>query len=253
MTQPFFWYELMTSDTDAATAFYADVVGWKPQAFDDTGAYTVLNVGGHGIGGIMALPADAPGLPPCWVGYIHSADVDADAEKVRLAGGAIHKPPADIPMVGRFAVLADPGGAMFLMLQPASSGEMPPLANEITGNVGWRELYAADGQQAVDFYGGLFGWQQVDAMDMGPMGQYRLCAMDDSGLAIGAMMNKPEQVPRPAWAFYFNVPAIDAAVEKVTAGGGQVIMGPHQVPGGSWIINALDPQGAHFALVAPER
>jgi predicted enzyme related to lactoylglutathione lyase len=253
MTQSFFWYELMTSDPKAATAFYTDVVGWRPQSFDGSGDYTVLNVGERGIGGIMAIPAEAANLPPCWVGYIHSADIDTDARKVEQGGGAIHRPPSDIPGVGRFAVLADPGGAMFMMLQPSSSGEMPPLGNEAAGNVGWRELYAASGEQAVDFYGRQFGWKQVDAMDMGPMGQYRLCAMDDTGLAIGAIMNKPEQVPQPAWAFYFNVPFIDAAVEKVNKGGGKVIMGPHEVPGGSWIINGLDPQGAHFALVAPKR
>ncbi|MGE0665480.1 MAG: VOC family protein [Sphingomonadales bacterium] len=253
MTQSFFWYELMTSDPAAATGFYADVVGWRLQSFDDSGAYTVLNVGERGIGGIMGLPPDAPGLPPCWVGYVHSRDVDADAQSVKDGGGSIHRAPADIPGVGRFAVLADPGGAMFMMLQPSSEGDMPPLANEAPGNVGWRELYAADGGQAVDFYGRQFGWKQVDAMDMGAMGQYRLCSMDDTGLAIGAMMDKPAQMPQPAWAFYFNVPSIDAAVEKVKSGGGQVIMGPHEVPGGSWIVNALDPQGAHFALVAPTR
>jgi len=252
MTQSFFWYELMTSDPKAATAFYTDVVGWTPRSFDESGSYTVVNVGERGIGGIMAIPAEAS-LPPCWVGYIHSTDVDADAEAVKAAGGSIHRPPSDLPGVGRFAVLADPGGAMFMMLQPSTSGDMPPLGNEAAGNVGWRELYAADGQQAVDFYGRQFGWKQVDAMDMGAMGPYRLCSMDDTGLAIGAIMNKPEQVPQAAWAFYFNVPSIDAAVEKVTRGGGQVIMGPQEVPGGSWIVNALDPQGAHFALVAPKR
>lgn len=155
--------------------------------------------------------------------------------------------------MGRFAALADPGGAMFMMLQPSGSGDMPPLGNEAAGTVGWRELYAADGEKAADFYGNQFGWKQVDAMDMGAMGQYRLCSMDDTGLAIGAIMNKPEQVPVPCWQFYFNVPAIDSAAQRVVKGGGKILMGPHEVPGGNWIVNAIDPQGAHFALVAPKR
>lgn len=253
MTQSFFWYELMTTDPKAAAAFYADVVGWRPQAFGGADDYTVLNVGERGIGGIMAIPADARNLPPCWVGYIHSADVDADAEAVKAAGGSIHRPPADIPQVGRFAVLADPGGAIFLMLQPLGGGAMPPLGNEAAGTVGWRELYAADGRQALDFYAGRFGWKQVDVMDMGSMGQYRLCAMDDTGQAIGAIMDKPEMMPAPCWQFYFNVAAIDSAAERIAKGGGKVLMGPHQVPGGSWIAQAADPQGAHFAVVAPTR
>jgi hypothetical protein len=49
------------------------------------------------------------------------------------------------------------------------------------------------------------------------------------------------------------VDGIDAAVERINANGGKVLMGPHQVPGGSWIVQALDPQGAHFALVSPRR
>ncbi len=253
MTQSFFWYELMTSDPEAATAFYADLVGWKPQPFGEGGGYTLLNVGERGVGGIMAIPADATNLPPCWVGYIHSDDIDADAKAVKDGGGSIHRPPEEIPQVGHFAVLADPGGAMFMMMQPSSDEQMPPLGNDAAGNVGWRELYAADGEKAVDFYGKQFGWKQVDSMDMGPMGQYRLCAMDDTGLAIGAMMDKPEPVPVPHWAFYFNVPSLDAAVEKVNRGGGKILMGPHEVPGGNWIVNAIDPQGAHFALVAPKR
>jgi len=67
------------------------------------------------------------------------------------------------------------------------------------------------------------------------------------------MMNKPEEMPMPAWLFYFNVPALDAAVDQIKAGGGHIIMGPMEVPGGQWIVNATDPQGAHFALVAPKR
>lgn len=67
------------------------------------------------------------------------------------------------------------------------------------------------------------------------------------------MMNKPEQIPVPVWQFYFNVPAIDAAAKRVTDNGGKILMGPMEVPGGSWIVQGMDPQGAHFALMAPGR
>jgi predicted enzyme related to lactoylglutathione lyase len=66
-------------------------------------------------------------------------------------------------------------------------------------------------------------------------------------------MNKPEQMPVSAWSFYFNVDGIDAAAERLNGAGGQVLMGPHEVPGGSWIVQAIDPQGAHFALVSRTR
>ena len=74
------------------------------------------------------------------------------------------------------------------------------------------------------------------------------------GQTAGGMMTKPKDLQAPPyWGYYFNVEAIDAAIERVNAGGGKVLMGPMEVPGGAWIINGVDPQGAHFSLVAPKR
>jgi len=64
----------------------------------------------------------------------------------------------------------------------------------------------------------------------------------------GGMMTKPPHIPVACWNFYFNVDSIKAAVERVKSGGGQVLNGPMQVPGGGWIINGQDPQGAMFSL-----
>jgi predicted enzyme related to lactoylglutathione lyase len=55
------------------------------------------------------------------------------------------------------------------------------------------------------------------------------------------------------WLYYFNVPAIDAALARVSAGGGKVLNGPMEVPGGSWVAQCMDPQGAMFALTAAKR
>ena len=66
-------------------------------------------------------------------------------------------------------------------------------------------------------------------------------------------MTKPAHVPVPCWIYYFNVDAIDSAVAKVKSGGGQVLFDPLQVPGGSWIAQCRDPQGAMFAMVAGKR
>jgi Predicted enzyme related to lactoylglutathione lyase len=60
-------------------------------------------------------------------------------------------------------------------------------------------------------------------------------------------------MPASAWTFYVNVEGIDAAIERLTTHGGTVQMGPQEVPGGSWIVQATDPQGVPFALVAPRR
>ena len=104
---------------------------------------------------------------------------------------------------------------------------------------------------AFEFYERQFGWETFDLMDMGPMGKYRIWGID--GVQMGGMMDKPANMPVAAWAYYVNVQGIDAAIERIKAGGGQILMGPHEVPGGSWIVQALDPQGANFALVSPTR
>jgi predicted enzyme related to lactoylglutathione lyase len=64
------------------------------------------------------------------------------------------------------------------------------------------------------------------------------------------MFTKPAMVPVPFWLYYFNVGDIDAAAERVKAGGGRILEGPFEVPGGSWIARCTDPQGAMFALEA---
>lgn len=252
----FFWYELMTSDPKAAETFYADVVGWTPQVWDGPMPYTVMNAGERGVGGIMAIPEDAKaaGGRPGWVGYVKTADVDATVAEIEAGGGKIQRAPDDIPNVGRFAVVSDPQGAVFMLLKP-NGPDAPPAPPMTPGHVGWHELYTTDWEKGFAFYEKQFGWAKADALDMGPMGKYLLFADSrekDCG-AVGGIMNLPPAVPVPVWGFYFVVDAIDAAAERVKAGGGQVLMGPMEVPGGSWIINGLDPQGAYFALVGAKR
>ena len=141
-------------------------------------------------------------------------------------------------------------GAGFLLFKPkATDGPAPDP--EAAGHVGWRELHAGDGPSALDFYSGLFGWTKADAMDMGAMGKY-LIFNTRSGQSGGIMTKSPD-TPAPMWLYYFNVDAIDAAAERVKAAGGQIIVGPMEVPGDRWMVQGSDPQGAVFGLLAPKR
>jgi len=248
----FIWYELMTPDVEGAKAFYAAVVGWTMSEGGQPGMpYTIVSAATNGVGGIMALPAkDAP---PGWFGYIGVRDTDAMAQRIVDAGGRVLRAPDDIPKVGRFAVVADPGGAAFMLLTPTPRADEPvkPAAGT-AGTIGWHELYAGNGQEAAfAFYSKLFGWTSVEEMDMGEMGKYRIFAID--GVQAGGMMDKPSQTPAAAWGFYVNVDGIDAAIARITANHGKVLMGPQEVPGGSWIVQATDPQGVNFALVSARR
>lgn len=252
--QKFFWYELLATDGRAAADFYRRVIGWNAQDSGIPGVvYTVLSAGTTGIGGIMELTQDMAdaGAPPGWTGYVGVDDVDAVAARIAARGGAVLREPADIPGVGRFAVVADPGGAVFQLLKGSSpEGSMPPPPCG-PGGVGWHELHAADGADAWAFYSSLFGWTKADAMDMGEHGTYQMFAAGAE--PIGGMMTRMPEMPAPCWVFYFNVEAIDAAAKRATDAGAQVVNGPMEVPGGSWIVQCLDPQGAFFAMVAPQR
>ena len=254
MADKFFWYDLMTTDTEAARKFYADVIGWGAQ---DSGApgmdYTVLTVQERGVAGLMALPDELrkAGHPPSWTGYVAVEDVDRSAQRLAELGGTVHRPPTDVPGIIRFAVVADPQGAGFVLAKPLVDNPAPPPPPGTPGTVGWHELYATDATAAFAFYEKMFGWTKAEAIDMGPMGIYQLFASGDT--TVGGMMNKPAVVPVPGWGFYFNVAAIDAAAARVVAGKGTVLNGPHQVPGGQWIVQCKDPQGAVFALVSRQK
>ncbi len=248
----FIWYELMTSDADAAAKFYGHVVGWTAE---DAGApgvdYRRWSIGGEGVGGLMTLPAEAArgGMRPAWLGYVNVADVDAAVAALHAAGGAVHRPAWDVPGVGRMAMVSDPQGAAFYVMTPIGAGPSPAFAPKRPGHGGWHELHTSDWEAAIGFYGARFGWGRSDTFDMGPMGTYQL--FNAGGEAIGGMMNSPT-FPQPAWLYYFNVEDIEAARTRVETAGGAVINGPHQVPTGDWMIQASDPQGAMFALLGPK-
>lgn len=252
-TGKFCWYELMTSDLPAARKFYGDVIGWKGQnAGQPHMDYWLMSLGEAMAAGMMAIPENAcdAGAKPGWIGYIAVDDVDGMAEKVKQKGGKIYRAPDNIPGIGRFAIVADPQGAAFALFK--GEGEAPPPPPRGTpGQAGWRELYAKDHVAALDFYGELFGWTKAEHVDMGDMGIYQLFAK--GGEPMGGMMNKMPQMPAPYWTYYFNVESADAAAARVRAAGGQVLMEPMEVPGGDWIVNGLDPQGAAFNLVAPKK
>ncbi|MDQ3906172.1 MAG: VOC family protein [Actinomycetota bacterium] len=249
----FVWYELLTTDADAAEAFYRDVIGWGAQ---DAGLpdrrYTMLTVGERPVCGLMTLCEEARemGARPGWIGYVAVEDVNASAAQVTQQGGTVHRAPSDIPGVGRFAIVSDPQGAKIALFR-GSAGERQCVPPNAPGHGGWHELHATDQEAAFDFHSQLFGWTKAEPVDMGPMGTYQLFAA--GGQTIGGMMTKPEAQPAPAWLYYFNVDRVDPAADRVRAGGGQITAGPHQVPGGGWIAHCVDPQGGRFAVVGPNR
>jgi len=249
----FVWYELMTRDIVSAASFYSAVIGWESRdaGFPDQ-AYTLFSAGDAAVAGVLTVPArvEERGVQPHWTGYLGVEDLDGTLLRIRQAGGTVHHGPEAVPGVGSLAVAGDPQGAVFSLLQPlpGMSGPAPGAAGT-PGHTGWHELLASDMEGAFAFYAGLFGWTKGQAVDMGPMGAYQTFYIGE--VWAGGMMKKPQQMPHPLWLYYFNVESAGAAAARVKAAGGTVLNGPLQVPGGGWIVQALDPQGAMFAMVGP--
>jgi len=248
----FVWYELMTSDTGAASDFYSKVTGWTTQDSGMPGMeYFMFATNGEPHSGLMQLTPEMQqkGIPPHWLGYVGVASVDDAAAQATSLGGQVMVPPTDIPNMGRFAVLADPHGAAIAVYSNTNPEEAWTNHQNDPGHVGWHELNAGDFDSAWAFYSALFGWELMESMDMGPMGTYHMYGKN--GNMLGGMMTKPAEVPVPFWSYYVNVPSIDTAVETIKASGGNLMVEPMEVPGGSFIIIGTDPQGAVFALVGP--
>lgn len=241
----FVWHELLTQDTAAAAAFYSKVLSWRTAPSNVPG-YTIFMSGQTQIGGLMAHPTEAGGAPPHWLIYIGTPDVDATCSKAHGLGARICKDPADIPNVGRYAVLADPQGATFALFTPGA-GAPPQAPTPERGGFSWHELATPDVAGALRFYGELFGWKKGPGHDMGNgMGVYQI--IEHGGTQVGGLHAAQGPASAPAWLSYVHVADCDRAVAAAKAGGGRLLHGPMEVPGGSWIALMTDPQGGAFAV-----
>lgn len=249
------WFELDTTDLDASTAFYGQILGWQvaDSGMPDADYRLASAPDGAMVAGLSSTDEQEQASPK-WVVYFAVDDADATAGDVADRGGQTIVEPTDIPGTGRFAILTDPQGVAFGVLQPLpmEDGSQGGRAfdMEAPGHGGWIELMTTDPAAGCDFYADEFGWTKGESMDMGDMGTYQLFA--HNGDDIGGMMGLGD-APVPAWLPYFTVAnGVTASAEAITAAGGSVHHGPAEVPGGGHIAVCQDPQGAWFAILGTE-
>ncbi|MGO1499799.1 MAG: VOC family protein [Marinobacter sp.] len=255
------WYELATSQGNLKPAekFYGEVLGWK---VEDSGMegfdYHLAKSDGDMVAGLMIMPEDCADIPPFWMIYFAVNDADGFVADAKAAGARVHREPEDISETGRFAILSDPQGTAFGILQPDMSNMSDADIAKVEAGEGafdqnkaghghWNELMSTDVEAGFAFYSKMFGWAKGEAMDMGEMGTYQLFC--HKGTEIGGMMGLGE-APVPNWLPYFGVNGdVSEKVEAIKAAGGTVHHGPVEVPGPTYIAVAQDPQGAWFAVV----
>jgi predicted enzyme related to lactoylglutathione lyase len=248
----FVWHELMTTDPDAAVAFYTKVVGWKTQKYEHDPSYRLWTMSNTPRGGLMGLPDDARrmGTPPTWVPYIAVPDVDDTVRRAEALRARVYQRPETIE-VGRFAVLGDPQGATFAVYTPARP-EMQGSDEPGVGDFTWHQLDTDDWNKAWEFYSALFGWEHASSFEMGPGNTYWMFKRGGTTneQMMGGMMNRGPDTPASRWLSFASVRDADAAAAAVTRAGGKVLGGPMEVPGGDRVATLMDPQGAIFAVHA---
>ncbi|MFJ2704099.1 VOC family protein [Streptomyces sp. NPDC087428] len=235
------WIELSTSDVPAAASFYAALFGWRCETDprEEAGGYTMAHLGDARVAALS--PVYRPGQPPAWTVSFATGDADASAEKVTAAGGSLLVGPMDIFDQGRFAVAADPSGAVFSLWQGRAFAGAD-LFNA-PGTLGWAELVTRESGPALTFYPAVLGWT-VSASKTYP--QWGI-----DGADFGGVLTMDEKFPpemRPHWLPYFVVTDVDAAAASAQRAGGEPLMPPTSIPQGPRIAVIRDPQGAVFGI-----
>ena len=246
------WFELSTSDQNAAKAFYSNLFGWtiadNPMGPDMV--YTIFKLDGKDAAACCTLQPEqkAHGVPPNWAVYIAVENADATAAKITTAGGTMVMPPFDVMDLGRMAVAQDPAGATFCLWQPGTN--TGTQIGGVMSTVGWIELTTTDEAAAAKFYGDVFGWKVTAGKEGGPAGPNDYGHIENAGQMIGgippASMRDPNAPPN--WLIYVEVPDAAAMTTKANSLGASVVVGPMDIGENGTISVLQDPQGAFFAL-----
>jgi uncharacterized protein len=239
------WVDLLSSDTDRAQQFYAEVLGWTAEASGaEFGNYVTFSSDGYRVAGMVANRPETD-MPDFWNTYLSTDDLEATVESAVKAGANVIAPPMAVADLGSMAILADPAGAVVGAWQPGTHTGFGKY-NE-AGSVVWDELHSKDFEASKNFYGEVFGWQYEPTSDTDEFRYY--VGQIDGGPVAGLMDSAkllPPEVPS-MWTVYFSVADIDVTCEKVTAAGGRVIRPPENTPFGR-IAELADPTGAMFKL-----
>lgn len=238
------WFELTTTDPEAARAFYAAVLDWTYDiSGPEFGGYALGLTDGLNAAGIgQTQPGDAS--PPAWTVYFGVSDVAASSARVAKQGGTILVPPMDVAALGKMAVCQDPTGAVFGMWQPQQHIGAQIL-NE-PGAMAWSEVNTRDASAAAAFYTSVFGLKD-SVMEIQGTPYHMLNTAEGPACGVLQMNAEWGDMP-PHWMTYFAVKNADAAKAAVLANGGTVPYGPFDSPYGR-IIVAMDPQGAAVSFI----
>lgn len=245
----FSWTDLATTDQEAAKTFYGELFGWTATDVPagEGVTYSMCQNNGLDAAGISQLSEDmqAQGIPPLWNSYITVENVEEAAAKAKSLGATLMGEPFDVFDAGRMAVVQDPTGATFMIWQAGQHAGAGAV--NVPGTMTWNELITTDKAKAVEFYTSMFGWETHDE----DMGDFVYTSLMNKGRANGGMIQMTEEMGEmPSnWGVYFAVEDCGASAEKIKSLGGNVVMGPQDIPNVGRFALVSDPQGAMFTIM----
>ncbi|HLS77042.1 MAG TPA: VOC family protein [Nocardia sp.] len=246
------WFDVTARDISAAAAFYSGVFGWEATDLGaEAGHYTILHQGGVPVAGIA--PATAPDgstAPPVWTVYFRVEDIDAAVATAAEAGARVELAPVDVFGQLRFAVLADPAGATYALVQLITHPGTARWAEP--DNPCWVE-YAATGSPAAAMahYRTVLGWRHADAAwETATDNPYQALAPGTGGREFGGAHAAEADEPAPFWSVTLRVDDCDKTAARAVELGGRVVRAAQAMPGPSRVGALADPAGAVFATMS---
>ncbi len=231
------WHDLITPNLAQSQAFYSSVFGWQFQAVNDS--YTLASLDGKLIAGMAEL--DNKQNASHWLSLISSKDIAAVSEKTIKAGGKVLVSSTEIKGRGTIAVLEDPQGAVFSLINTVNGD---PEAQQTDNGWIWQEVWSDNPEQSKAFYQSLGNYSAQSK----PLnnGNYSYLALNGTP-AIG-FVKKPDAEIGNTWVNYIKVADVDATLLKVTAAGGIVLMAPNDKVRNGSVAIIRDPAGAGIVI-----
>lgn len=248
LTGKMVWADLFVDDIDRARDFYTALFGWTWRPVSAAApAYGLLLLDGEPVAGIAYLDPDSSPAPyGRWVHYVSTRDVTGVTAATKARGGRVLLEPRTYAERGRFAILADPEGAIFGALD-AFAGD-PEDFRAAPGAWLWHVLYSRHLNSAASFYADRFGYELFEYA--WEEGRPRL-VLASQGYARASLSPMPEERDdaQPAWVGFVLTADVPATVARARALGAEVLFEPSPDAHDNGIAVIADPLGGIIGLL----
>lgn len=236
----FAWTDCFSADPAASARFYTQWLGWTADVPAADGSIILRRTDGRPVAGIMKRPARSGSTgKAAWVVYLGVDDPIAAASAAVTAGARQLAPLTELPNRGKAALIATPDGVPLGLMANASGTGLPP------GTWVWAEYFAADTTVASQFLQQALGWESQPDARTERTDDFLLAA---NGLPHGGMALVPAG-RKPTWLGFLAVDKLEPFIERLTALGGRVLLGPKALDDEHRVLIVADPFGATLALM----